>query len=168
MQLLTLFARFLFVLSRTAVGLIFFALIIVVTIQIVTRTFDLPAPIWTEELSRYLLLYMVAFGIGLSLMTGEFVAVDLLQESVSENAAWWMRIVAAAATAVLSATMIWPAWRFVQIGAFQRSPSLRVTMDIVHASVFVLAILLFLFAALRVVGMLAGTDDGRPQRPEEI
>ncbi len=167
MQTLNLFSRLLVGTSRVAVGLSFFALIVVVTIQITTRTFDLPSPVWTEELSRILLLYMVAFGIGLSLLTGEFVAVDLLQEAVSERTAWWMRLAATAATALLAAVMIWPAWRFVSIGAFQRSPALRVTMDTVHASVFLLAVLLFLFAALRVVGMLAGTDDGRPQRPEE-
>ncbi|WP_185983423.1 TRAP transporter small permease [Aureimonas mangrovi] len=168
MPFLSHVTRFLSLACRIAVGLTFFALIVVVTIQITTRTFDLPSYVWTEELSRYLLLYMVAFGIGLSLMTGEFVAVDLVQEAVPERIAWWMRLVATAATAVLAAVMIWPAWRFVSIGAFQRSPSLRITMDIVHASVFTLAILLFLFATLRVVGMLAGTDDGRPQRPEEI
>lgn len=153
---------------RTATGLAFFALIVVVTIQITTRTFDLPSPVWTEELSRILLLYMVAFGIGLSLLTGEFVAVDLLQEAVTERVAWWMRLSAVFLTALLCAVMVWPAWRFVQIGAFQRSPALRITMDTVHASVFVLAVFLFLFATLRVVGMLAGTDDGRAQRPEEV
>ena len=154
--------------SRFVVGLAFFVLIAVVTLQIVTRTFGLPSPVWTEELSRYLLLYMTAFGIGLSLVTGELVNVDMLQEAVTEKAAWWMRLFAAVATAVLGAAMIFPAWRFTQIGAFQRAPSLRWTMDYIHASVLFLSILLFMFALLRVVGMLAGTEDGRPQRPEEV
>lgn len=153
--------------SRTAVGVFFFTLVVVVSIQIITRTLGLNSPVWTEELSRYLLLYMTAFGIGLSLVTGELVNVDMLQESVSERAAWWMRLVAAASTATLSAVIIYPAWRFTQIGAFQRAPSLRWTMDYIHASMLFLAVLLFIFATLRVIGMLAGTDDGRPQRPEE-
>lgn len=168
MQSLALLTRLLTVVSRAAVGLSFFALVVVVTIQIVTRTFGLPSPVWTEELSRYLLLYMTAFGIGLSLVTGELVNVDMLQEAVTEKAAWWMRLFAAVATAVLGAAMIFPAWRFTQIGAFQRAPSLRWTMDTIHASVLFLSILLFMFALLRVVGMLAGTEDGRPQRPEEV
>ncbi len=168
MTFLNQFMRVVTLASRTVLGLTFFALIVVVTIQITTRTFGLPSPVWTEELSRVLLLYMVAFGIGLSLMTGEFVAVDLVQEAVPERVAWWMRLLASASTAGLAAVMIWPAWRFVSIGALQRSPSLRITMDTVHASVVVLSVLLFLFAAMRVVGMLAGTDDGRPQYAEEI
>jgi TRAP-type C4-dicarboxylate transport system permease small subunit len=168
MHSLALLTRLLTVASRVAVGLSFFILIAVVTIQITTRTFDLPSYVWTEELSRYLLLYMTAFGIGLSLINGELVNVDMLQETVSESAAWWMRLFSAVATALLGLVMIAPAWKFTNIGAFQRAPSLRWTMDYIHASVLFLAILLFLFALLRVIGMLAGADDGRPQRPEEI
>lgn len=168
MQTLALLQRVLALVCRSAVGLAFFVLIAVVMIQITTRTFGLPSPVWTEELSRYLLLYLVAFGIGLALMTGELVNVDLLQETVSEKAAWVMRLLAAVCTAALGAMMIWPAWRFTKIGAFQQSPSLRWPMDIIHASVLVLSVLLCLFALIRVITMLAGVDDGRPQYAEEI
>ncbi len=167
MQTLALLQRVLALICRSAVGLSFFALIAVVMTQITTRTFGLPSPVWTEELSRYLLLYLVAFGVGLSLVTGELVNVDLLQETVSEKTAWVMRLLAAAFTAVLGAVMIWPAWAFTKIGAFQQSPSLRWPMDIIHASVLVLSVLLCLFALLRVIAMLAGVDDGRPQYVEE-
>lgn len=167
MQTLALLQRALALVCRSAVGLAFFVLIVVVMIQITTRTFGLPSPVWTEELSRYLLLYLVAFGVGLSLMTGELVNVDLLQETVPEKAAWVMRLLAAGFTAVLGAVMIWPAWRFTKIGAFQQSPSLRWPMDMIHASVLVLSVLLCLFALLRVISMLAGVDDGRPQYVEE-
>lgn len=152
---------------RVAIGSAFFALIAVVSLQIFTRTFGLPSPVWTEELSRYLLLYMVAFGAGLSLMTGELVNVDLLQESLSDSRAWWMRLVAAVCTAAMGAVMILPAWKFTVIGAMQRSPGLRWPMNIIHASILVLSVVLFLFALLRVIGMIAGTDDGRPAPAEE-
>jgi len=167
MHALALFDRWLTAISRTAVGVFFFVLIAVVTIQIMTRTFGWAAPVWTEELSRYLLLYMTAFGIGLSLVTGELVNVDMLQESVNARKAWWMRLVAHMATAVLGLAMLAPAWRFTQIGTFQRSPSLQWPMHLIHASVLFLAILLTLFALLRIVGMLTGAEDGRPQRPED-
>lgn len=152
---------------RLAVGLGFAALIAVVSIQIATRTFGFPSPIWTEELSRYLLLYIVAFGVGLSFVTGEFVNVDLLQEAMSERVAWWMRLASAGVTALLSGVMIWPAWRFTVIGSMQSSPSLRVSMDFIHASVLALSILLCAFAVLRIIGMLAGTDSGRPTFSED-
>lgn len=167
MHALALAMRLLSAISRAGVGIAFSILIAVVTLQIVTRSLGLYSPVWTEEASRYLLLYMTAFGVGLSLLTGELVNVDLLQEALSERVAWWMRLFSAALTALMGAVMILPAWKFTAIGAFQRSPSLRWTMDYVHASVLVLSILLFLFALSRVVAMLAGTDDGRAQPSEE-
>ena len=167
MKNLALLQRGLAALCRFAIGVVFFALIAVVTLQITTRTFGLPSPVWTEELSRYLLLYMTALGIGMSLMTGELVNVDLLQETVSASRAWWMRLIAAICTAGLGAVMIWPAWKFTRIGAFQQSPSLRWPMDIIHASVLLLSVMLFLFALLRVIGMIAGNDDGHPHLSEE-
>lgn len=155
-------------LCKSAVGLVFFVLIFVVMMQVTTRSLGLYSPVWTEELSRYLLLYMTAFGIGLSLMTGDLVNVDLVQESVSERASWWLRFISALATALLGLVMIYPAWRFTQIGAFQFSPTLRWPMSIMHASVFILSIILCLFGLLRVFAMATGQSDGRPQMPEEM
>ncbi len=159
--------RVLNMLCRSAVGIMFFILVGVVMLQVVTRTLDLHAPVWTEELSRYLLLYMTAFGLGLSLMTGDLVNVDLVQEIVPENVSWWMRLVSAIATAVIGIVMIYPAWRFTQIGAFQLSPTLRWPMSVMHASILVLSITLCLFGLLRAFAMVTGQSDGRPV-PEEL
>jgi TRAP-type transport system small permease protein len=148
-------------LCRVAIGIAFAVLIVAVALQVFTRSFDLGSPIWTEELSRFALLYIAALGIGLALQSGDLVNVDLVQESVSAAKAWWMRLVSAIITAILAASMIAPAWRFTQIGAMQRSPSLRWSMDYIHASMLVLSVLLFVFAMLRIIGMIAGTQDGR-------
>lgn len=160
--------RLLTLLCRTAIGAAFFALIAVVMLQVTARTFGLSSPVWTEELSRYLLLYMTAFGIGIALTTGDLVNVDLLQEVVPERAAWWMRFAAAIGAGLMGLVMIEPAWRFTMIGNFQLSPALRVPMSWAHASVCLLGVMLFLFATLRVIGMLSGTETGRPQPLEDI
>ncbi|WP_099867903.1 TRAP transporter small permease [Pararhizobium haloflavum] len=152
---------------RVLLGAVFAVLIATVAIQVFTRTFSASSPIWTEELSRFMLLYLAAFGVGLSYRSGDLVNVDILQEAVSERVSWWMRLLSAAATAGLALVMIGPAWRFTSIGAMQTSPSLRWSMDIIHASVLVLSITLFVFALLRVVGMVAGIEDGRTQFAEE-
>lgn len=167
MHLLVQIQHYLTLLCRTAVGLAFFTLIAVVMLQVVTRTFGLYSPVWTEELSRYLLLYMTAFGIGMAFVSGDLVNVDLLQEIVTEKKAWWMRLCAAISTAVLGLVMIAPAWRFTLIGKFQLSPTIRIPMSWMHASVMVIGCLLFTFATLRVIGMLSGTENGRPQPIEE-
>ena len=52
--------------------------IISVLIQIISRTFLPKTPSWTEELARYLFIYMVAFGSSVAVHKKEFVAVDLI------------------------------------------------------------------------------------------
>ncbi len=52
--------------------------IISVLIQVISRTFLPKTPSWTEELARYLFIYMVAFGSSVAVHKKEFVAVDLI------------------------------------------------------------------------------------------
>jgi TRAP-type C4-dicarboxylate transport system permease small subunit len=66
-------------------------------------------------------------------------------------------------TTVFAGLLVMPAWQFVAIGKWQTSPALGVRMDFVHASVFVLLVLLSLFALLRVVRMIAGVSNGKPE-----
>lgn len=52
--------------------------IISVLIQVISRTFLPKTPSWTEELARYLFIYMVAFGASVAVHKKEFVSVDLI------------------------------------------------------------------------------------------
>lgn len=52
--------------------------IVSVLIQVISRTFLPKTPSWTEELARYLFIYMVAFGASVAVHKKEFVAVDLI------------------------------------------------------------------------------------------
>ena len=52
--------------------------IISVLIQVISRTLLPKTPSWTEELARYLFIYMVAFGSSVAVHKKEFVAVDLI------------------------------------------------------------------------------------------
>jgi len=122
------------------------------------------APVWTEELTRYALLYMAAFGVGLSLLSGDLVNVDVICESLPGKAPWYLRLISACLGFGLCAALITPAWKYTSIGKMQSSPALSVRMDFVHASVLILLILLALFFLMRIVGMLTGRDTGLPKR----
>lgn len=140
----------------------FGVLIVAVTIQVLGRSVLLDSPVWTEELTRFALLYLAAFGVGLSFKSGDLVNVDIVSESLPGRGPWLLRLLSAAATAILSAVLIVPAWKYTAIGAMQTSPALGWRMDFIHASVLVMLISLFLFSSLRCLGMLMGESDGQP------
>jgi TRAP-type transport system small permease protein len=149
-------------LSRVGIGLSFAVLIAAVSLQVFSRTFMAKSPVWTEELTRFALLYLAALGAGLAYRSGDLVNVDIVAEALPGRAPWIMRLVSAGATAILSLVLIPYAWFYTSIGALQTSPALGWRMDLIHASILVLLASLFIFSALRVAGMLTGTTDGLP------
>jgi TRAP-type C4-dicarboxylate transport system permease small subunit len=170
-SMIQLFTR----LCRVFAGLAFATMIIAVLTQVFARTCSssdiwmswfsfacFSAPVWTEELTRYALLYLTAFGVGLSFQSGDLVNVDVICESLPGKAPWVLRLISAILGFLVCAILVLPAWKFVSIGKMQTSPALSVRMDYVHASVLVLLVTLALFFLARVIGMLAGRDDGLP------
>ncbi|MEM1389664.1 MAG: TRAP transporter small permease [Pseudomonadota bacterium] len=148
-------------LARIGVGIAFATLIAAVLIQVVGRLSG-SSPVWTEELTRYALLYLVAFGAGLALLTGDLVNVDVVCEALPGRGPWFLRLFAAIATAGLALFLLSHAWRFTSIGKMQSSPALGVNMLYIHFTVWLLLALLAVFSLLRVLGMLTGLSDGRP------
>ena len=154
--------------SRAATGIAFAVLGAAVIVQVLGRTVLTSAPVWTEELSRFALLYVAACGAGLSLRSGDLVNVDIISESLPGQWPRRLRFVSAAATALLCAALIMPAWKFTSIGVMQTSPALGWRMDFMHASMLVLLVLLMVFAASRAIAILLGLSDGLPaNRGEE-
>lgn len=141
------------------VGFAFLALIAAVLTQVLGRTFG-SSPVWTEELTRYAMLYMVAFGAGLSIRSGDLVNVDVVCEALPGEWPRRLRLVAAIATFALGAFLIPAAWKYVAIGKLQTSPALGVRMDLIHLSVFALLIVLAVFALTRVISMIAFSSSG--------
>jgi len=154
-------------LARIGVGISFSVLIAAVLIQVIGRTVG-NSPVWTEELTRFALLYLVAFGAGLSFRTGDMVNVDVVCEQLPGRWPWRLRLVAAAVTGGLALYLLSFAWTYVAIGRFQSSPAMGLKMSYVHFSVFLLLVLMALFALLRAIGMLSGAEDGRPEKPDEV
>ncbi|WP_424931234.1 TRAP transporter small permease [Amaricoccus macauensis] len=153
-------------LARLGTGLSFAVLIAAVLMQVVGRLTN-SAPVWTEELTRYALLFTVAFGAGLSFRTGDLVNVDVVSESLPGRLPWMLRFLGAIATAGLALFLLPHAWKYVSIGRMQTSPALGLRMDAVHFTIWLMLALIALFAVLRVVGMLTGSEDGRPVLREE-
>ena len=142
-------------------GLAFLVLIVAVLTQVVGRTLG-SSPVWTEELTRFAMLYMVAFGAGLSLRSGDLVNVDMVCELPAAPWPWRLRLLSALLTFLLCAFLVPVSWKYVSIGSLQTSPAMGLRMDFVHLSITALLAILGLFAALRVISMISGGDTGKP------
>jgi TRAP-type C4-dicarboxylate transport system permease small subunit len=149
-------------LCQVAIALSFCVMIAAVTIQVVGRSFVGGSPVWTEELTRFALLFLTAFGAGLAFRTGDLVNVDMFSEALPGRLRWLSRLISALATAVLCLALMKPAWTFTSIGAMQTSPALGWRMDFILVSVLILLGSLAFFSLARVVEMLTGQATGAP------
>ncbi len=146
--------------AKVGVAVSFAVMIAAVLIQVVGRTAG-SSPVWTEELTRFALLFMVAFGVGLSLRTGDLVNVDVVCESLPAPLPTVLRFVGAVIILGFTALILPEAWKFFSIGSFQKSPAMGLRMDVMHGTILIFLGSLFVFALVRIVEMFAGTD----QRP---
>ncbi|MCT4369452.1 TRAP transporter small permease subunit [Yangia mangrovi] len=153
--------------ARIATGLSFAAIIVAVIIQLLGRSGVITSVVWTEELTRFALLYLAAFGVGLAYRSGDLVNVDIVCEALPGRLPWILRLICAVITLGFGLMLIKATWLYVSIGARQTAPSLGVRMDFIHASVLVALLAISLFAGLRVAGMLSRRDTGLPEKPEE-
>jgi TRAP-type C4-dicarboxylate transport system permease small subunit len=109
--------RVLTVLMVASVGL----LIIPVTLQIISRyTALIPSYIWTEELSRFLFIWMVMLGAMIGVREGTHFDVDLWPD-LRPRAAAILRLVSNFFVLIFALVFAWWGFKFVQFGWEQTS-----------------------------------------------
>ena len=144
---------------RALILVAFLTLIAAVLIQITTRLFFPRSPVWTEELSRFALLYLVAIGGGLAIRTGDLVNVDLLINALRGRARVWLLRFVALGCVLFAALLVRPGWQFTAIGAFQTSPTLGISMTWIFAIVIIAPLVLVVFALEQLVSPPADPAD---------
>ena len=116
-KLMNGYYRLLDILLGASVGI----LIVPVTIQMISRFTQLiPAWIWTEEMARFLFIWMVMLGAMVGVRDGSHFDVDVWPElSLRANAI--LRIVSAVFVLVFALVFVWYGIKFVQFGWNQTS-----------------------------------------------
>lgn len=159
------------VLDRILLALAVIALIglsLTVLLQVASRLF-LPITIaWTEEITRYLFIYMVSLGAGVVLHRHRNVNVELFHGWLGYRGRAAYLALISLITVGFTLMVLPNAWKFAQIGAFQTSPTLRVPMIYVFfSSVLLFGSLLFygLICALEgIIALARGETHARSAR----
>ncbi|QOY38206.1 TRAP transporter small permease [Anaerobacillus isosaccharinicus] len=144
---------------EAATILTFTALIIVVVIQIVSRYLPYSF-IWTEELSRFLFLYSIAFSAPLALKDKEFISVDLLLNYLPNRIRQIYEGIVYLLIVIFSAIVTFYGYKFILIGKGQTSATMAIDMSIIHACITVSMVFIGIYALLHVVDYFKGLQKG--------
>jgi TRAP-type C4-dicarboxylate transport system permease small subunit len=106
-------------------------LVVPVSLQIVSRyTALIPSYIWTEELSRFLFIWMVMLGAMIGIREGTHFEVDLWPE-LGRKANAMLRIVSHLFVLVFALVFLYWGIRFVQFGWYQESELAELPMPFI-------------------------------------
>ena len=126
-KILDRYHRFLTVLMVGAVALLIFP----ITLQIISRyTALIPSYIWTEELSRFLFIWMVMLGAMIGVREGSHFEVDVWPE-LKPRAGALLRIVSNLFVLVFALVFVWWGIEFVRFGWDQHSELAELPMPFI-------------------------------------
>lgn len=123
---------------------IYLCMIGIVLLQIFARVFLPRVPAWTEEMSRYLQIYLVAFGAGLAIKHEAFVSVETIFGFISKKAGIVLKILQNIIVFVLFAFFFWYSIDLYKLGI----PRSAVTMPFITMNVIYFSMILMSASAL--------------------
>jgi len=134
------------------IAFFYLTIISVVSIQVVCRVIPaLTAPSWTEELSRYLMVYLVAFSTGFAIKENAFISVDTLRSHLGEKKALVLDLILNIIIMVFFGFLFVSCIQFFKLGFPQNSITMpRLTMSIVYFSLVILVVQVISNLALKV------------------
>ena len=128
-----------------------FGFVITVSIQIVARYFLDNVPPWTEEASRILFIYAIAFASGLAYKGNYFVRLDLFQEKDKPQLKRVLNRLTPLVTLLLFGVMGAYALHMLDMGRTERSPSLQIPMTLPFFSLIILTGSIGLYALINLI-----------------
>lgn len=131
------------------------ALIGVITLQIVSRVFFTSVS-WTEEVARFLLIWITFLGATLAFHQGRHIAVTLLRDSLPPGLRRIVSGVGVIVTIAFLVTLTVIGWQYMNVQSFQKSPSLRISMTYVYSVMPFCAALMAGLSVIDFVRLLAG------------
>lgn len=124
------------------------AILIVGVYQVFSRYVLHSSLTWSEEFMRYLMLWIVAVGAGISFTRGQFLGMRMVVEKLSPGLRRAADVVSAVLVLVFLAVVIWYGIKFSWGTRLQSAVALGISMFWIHISIVVGALLLALHVAL--------------------
>lgn len=117
------------------------ALIVTITAQIVSRVF-FTAFGWTEELARFLLVWLTFAGAVYAWYTRRHIAVTVLVERLPGRLRWLAGLAGLTIAVGFLLALSWVGYEYMSAQSFQKSAAMRIPMSYVYAVIPVSALLM--------------------------
>lgn len=138
-------------LLKLLLGIMSAIMVIVLCAQVISRTFLNSSIYWSEELSRYLMIYMVFIGAAIALRNQQLMAIEFITEKVSEHTAKVLKTIANLIGIIFFIIMFFQGIQVMSRVSTQLSAALQIPMSFVYLALPLGAILLALNAIAVII-----------------
>lgn len=129
-------------LIEVAVFLLFVAMVVLVFAQVYTRFLTNNSLTWSEELSRFLMVWMVFLGSALTFHKGGHITVDNLVKTLPSRVKPIVEMAACLLMLLFLLVLVWGATTVLPTTALQKSPANNIVMAYVYAAIPLSAVLM--------------------------
>lgn len=138
-----------------------FGLVSLLTVSVSVQVFvryvlQKPLFLWSEELARFTMIWMVFLGIGVGVKNGAHFAMDILPGLLGKRLGTALRVFADLSMGLILILLVLAGLRFSYFGLFQYSPNLEILMVWVFISLPVGGLLALIYLVERVQRTLRG------------
>ncbi len=126
-------------------------LIAIVLLQIVCRFSWFDTPSWTEEASRFLFIYAIAFASGLALKTNCYVHLDMFYNRFSPKLRRVVDHAIPIITFLIFAIFSFYSVFFIALGVTEKSPSLGLNMGMAFSSMLIMGSTICYYAWPKII-----------------
>ncbi|CAM3798782.1 TRAP transporter small permease [Vreelandella rituensis] len=140
------------------------ALIGVITLQIISRVL-FSAVGWTEEVARFLLVWITFLGATLAFQRGRHIAVTFAVDALPGRLRQVARIAATLIVLAFMVALVVIGYRYMQVQSFQKSASMRLSMTYVYAVIPLSAALMGWYALVDLLELWVDGEQLEEPKP---
>lgn len=126
--------------------------------QVIARYVFSQSLTWSEEIGRYIFVWMSFLGMAVAIRAKAHVALDILLKYVGAQTKRRLVLINGICIATLSGVMIYSGVKLVLLGGRQSSAALQLPMDMVYLVIPVSGMLMMYFIIVETVKYLRGSE----------
>lgn len=119
------------------IGAALLTMVAVVFLQTFCRFVIFKSLTWSEELSRYLFVALIALGINLATTKHLFVRIEIIDGYLKGKGLFIMNLIRKAIAMYVSCIFVYSGFELIKIGGYQISPAMGIPMSLLYAIIFI-------------------------------
>lgn len=139
-------------------GFLLAAMVFVTFLQVLARLVKGALP-WSEEIARYMQVYLGYLGTSVVFKKGELVSVEILTANLTGGAARIVKIAERVLVELAIIILIIFSFRLVTVTMLQHSPVLSIPMGFIYLAILIGAVLMFIYNTANIIALIKGDND---------